>query len=162
MQQFTIVPLSTQYAAAIRSTRQDAFGHAVVEQTATGYGPCRVSLRPFKPGVDKRLLLSHSPFSVDNAFNQPGPVFIHAEAVEAYSDVHRFPPEIKADKTNFPLTLVGYNNLQQMVHTQLVGDRDVDELIAEIFNTSPHVAYLHARNAEACCFICKIERYHNQ
>ena len=161
MQQFTIVPLSPQFAAEIRSTRQDAFGHAVVEQTATGFGPCRVSLRPFNPGVDRRLLFSHSPFAVDNAFNQPGPVFIHAEEVDAYSDVHRFPPAIKADKTNFPLTLVGYNNHQQMVHTQLVGDRDVDELIVEIFNTSPQVAYLHARNAEACCYICTIERYPN-
>ena len=35
---------------------------------------------------------------------------------------------------------------------------DVDELIASIFDKHPEVEYLHARNAEACCFICKIER----
>ncbi|WP_264551068.1 DUF1203 domain-containing protein [Flavobacterium sp. N2038] len=29
---------------------------------------------------------------------------------------------------------------------------------AEIFETKSDVEYLHARNSEASCFICKIER----
>jgi hypothetical protein len=45
-----------------------------------------------------------------------------------------------------------------MVYTKLVGDLDVDDLITKIFEEHPEVDYLHARNAEACCFICKIER----
>ena len=45
-----------------------------------------------------------------------------------------------------------------MVFARLVGDDDVDVLIPEIFDKHPEVEYLHARNAEACCFICKIER----
>ena len=45
-----------------------------------------------------------------------------------------------------------------MVYTQLVGDADVDELITKIFYEHPNIAYLHARSAEACCYICKIER----
>jgi len=158
MTQFKIVPLSKEYAADIRATRTDAFGHEVIEQTATGHGPCRVSLKPFKPGVDKRLLLSHTPFAIDNAFNQPGPIFIHADEVEEYSDVHRFPPEIKNDKKHFKLTLVGYDKNQMMVYTKLVGDKDADELIVYIFDNHPEVEYLHARSAEACCYICKIER----
>ena len=105
-----------------------------------------------------RLLISHSPFTVDNVFNQHGPVFIHKKDVEAYSDIHRFPPEIKADKKSFPLTLIGYSKEQMMVHTQLVGDDDVDELIPKIFAKRPDIEYMHARNAEASCFICKIER----
>jgi hypothetical protein len=109
-------------------------------------------------GVDTRLLLSHSPFTVDNAFNQPGPIFINKEEVEPYADIHRFPPEIKADKENFPLSLIGYSKSQKMVFAKLVGDADVDELIPEIFEANPRVDYLHARNAEACCFICRIER----
>ncbi|HNK30293.1 MAG TPA: DUF1203 domain-containing protein, partial [Ferruginibacter sp.] len=121
-------------------------------------GPCRVSLKPFTVGEDKRLLLSHSPFEIDNAFNQPGPIFIHADEVEEYKDIYRFPPEIKADKENFPLSLIGYSQSQKMVFTKLVGDADVDELIPEIFEANPKVAYLHARNAEACCYICRIER----
>jgi hypothetical protein len=158
MNKFKIIPLSKSYAERIRSTMRDDFGHAVIEQTATGLGPCRVSLKPFKKGIDKRLLLTHSPFKMDNAFDQPGPVFINAEEVEEYKDVYRFPPEIKADKKHFHLTLIGYDRAQMMVYTKLVGDNDVDEMIVKIFDEHPEVLYLHARSAEACCYICKIER----
>lgn len=158
MKPFKIVPLSKDFAKKIRETNRDEFGHAVEELLATGKGPCRVSLKPFTIGEDYRLLLSHSPFTVDNAFNQPGPIFIHKNAVEEYADIHRFPPEIKADKENFPLSLIGYNTKQEMVFTKLVGDDDIDLLIPTIFETQPDVEYLHARNAEACCFICKIAR----
>ncbi|HEY8782914.1 MAG TPA: DUF1203 domain-containing protein [Mucilaginibacter sp.] len=152
MNKFKIVPISKAYAQKFRSAMRDDFGHQVTEKIATGSGPCRVSLKPFKKGVDRRLLFTHSPFEIDNAFNPPG------DMVEEYSDVYRFPPEIKADKKSFPLTLVGYNDEQQMVFTKLVGDDDVDELIAEIFEQQADVEYLHARSALACCFICKIER----
>ena len=155
---FKIVPLSAEYARRIRNSRKDDFGHEVIEQVATGAGPCRVSLKPFKKGEDKRLLLTHSPFKIDKAFDQPGPVFIHAEEVEEYKDVYRFPPEIKNNKKSFPLTLIGYSDKQQMVLTKLVGDADVEALIDEIFRTYPEVEYLHARNAQAACYICKIER----
>jgi hypothetical protein len=158
MSGFKIVPLSKEFANRIRQSRQDDFGNDVVEQIASGYGPCRVSLMPFVPGVDKRLLFSHSPFTERNAFNQNGPVFIHAKEVEPYGDIHRFPPAIKADKVNFPLSLIGYNAKQKMVFTKLVGDADVDKLIVQIFEAHPNVEFLHARNAEACCYICKIER----
>ncbi|HSC38651.1 MAG TPA: DUF1203 domain-containing protein, partial [Chitinophagaceae bacterium] len=153
MPTFKIVPLSKDYAQRIRRTRKDDYGHEVIEQVATGRGPCRVSLKPFRRGEDRRLLLSHSPFTIDNAFDQPGPVFIHADEVEPYEDIHRFPPEIKADKKSFPLTLIGYSAAQQMVFTQLVGDADVDELIPEIFERHAEVDYLHARNAQAGCYI---------
>ena len=158
MKQFKIVPLSREYANKIKENNKDDFGHEVIEQIATGTGPCRVSLKPFKVGEDVRLLISHSPFTIDNALNQPGPIFIHKNDVEAYSDIHRFPPEIKANKKSFPLTLIGYTKEQMMILTQLVSDDDVDLLIPKIFEERPDIEYLHARNAEASCFICKIER----
>ena len=158
MTKFKIVPLSADYAAKICETRKDDYGHDVTERIATGKGPCRVSLKPFTIAVDTRLLLSHSPFEMDNVFNQPGPIFINKEYVEPYSDIHRFPTEIKADKINFPLTLIGYNKHQNMIYTKLVGDDDVDILIQKIFEEEEKIAYLHVRNAEACCFICKVER----
>ena len=155
---FRIVPISKGYIAQLRAEGRDDFGNELIEGTATGYGPCRVSLKPFRLDVDRRILLSHSPFTMSNAFNQPGPVFVNADEVDEYSDVHRFPPEIKADKQNFPLSLIGYNSSQQMVFSELVGDQDVDEVIERIFEREPDVEYLHARNSEPCCYICKIER----
>jgi hypothetical protein len=158
MSNFKIVPLSAEAAANIRTKRVDDFGNTVIETLSTGSGPCRVSLKPFKVGVDSRLLFCHSPFSVANAFNQCGPIFINAEPVEPYTDTGRFPPEIKANKTSFPLSLIGYSSDQQMVYTAMVGDLDVDEMIEEILANNPQISYLHARNSQAQCFICKIER----
>lgn len=158
MSNFSIIPLSAAYAERLRQTRTDDFGHLLIEQVATGYGPCRVSLQPFRPGEDRRLLFAYSPFEQANAFNQNGPVFMQAEPVLPYANVHRFPPAIKADPIHFPLTLIGYSSDQRMIFTRLVGDSDVDDLIENILNDHPRIAYLHARNAEAGCFICKIER----
>ena len=158
MKNYKIVPLSKAFAQRIRLLMVDDFGHAVTEKVAAGAGPCRVSLKPFRTGVDKRLLLSHSPFETNNAYNQPGPVFINSEEVEEYSDVYRFPPEIKADKISFPLSFIGYDEEQQMALSRLVGDFDIDTLIEKNFDTRADIDYLHVRNSEACCFICKIER----
>lgn len=158
MNKFKIVPISREHAQNVRATMQDDFGHQLIDSVATGSGPCRVSLKPFEKGVDRRILLTHSPFELDNAYNQPGPVFINSEDVEEYTDIYRFPPEIKANKKSFPITLIGYNSEQQMIFTRIVGDDDIDELINEAFDQYAAIAYLHARNAQACCFICKIER----
>ena len=158
MRNFKIVPMSAEYAEKIRTTGIDEYGNTVIEQVAKGYGPCRVSLKPFKVGEEERLLFSYSPFEIDNAFNQPGPVFIHKKVVEPYSDIYNFPKEIKADKQHFPLTLIGYSRSQKMIYTRLVGEDDVDDLIEQILDENQYISYLHARNAEAACFICKIIR----
>ena len=155
---FRIIPLSKEYVSKIRAAGHDDFGNEIEEQVAGGYGPCRLSLKPFEPGVDRRILIGHSPFKTANAFNQPGPVFFNSADVDEYRDVHRFPPEIKADRINFPLTLIGYSSEQRMVFAELVCDRDVDEMISRVFDDRSDVEFLHARNAEAGCFICKIER----
>ena len=159
MAKFRIVPLSKKYADTIREKGIDDFGNTVVEQVSSGLGPCRVSLKPFKPGKDKRLLLSHSPFELRNAYNQPGPIFISSEEVEEYTGVHTFPEEIKREKEHFSLTLIGYNKEQWMAHTELVTDNDtIDEQIENLFDKFPEIEYLHVRSTKACCYICKITR----
>ncbi|MFT4762698.1 MAG: hypothetical protein ACI9LN_004686 [Saprospiraceae bacterium] len=158
MRNFKIIPLSLEYSRKIKETSTDDFGNKVYEQVASGKGPCRISLKPFEVGKDIRLVFKHSPFRIDNAFNQSGPIFINKNEVEPYADIYTFPKEIETDKENFPLSLIGYGKDQKMIYTKLVGNNDVDDLITEIFETEKNVDFLHARNSEACCFICKIER----
>ena len=159
MATFKIIPLSKKYAAEIREKGTDDFGNTIVSEVASGLGPCRVSLKPFKPGKDTRLVMSHSPFAHKNAYNQPGPIFISSEEVEEYADVHRFPAALIEQKKHFVFTLVGYSKSQWMVYTELVKDNDtIDELIGNIFDTHPEIDYLHVRSAIACCYICKITR----
>ncbi len=161
MRNFTIIPLSAETADTVRKNKKDAFGNETIEQVATGAGPCRQSLQPFLPGRDKRILLAYSPFDQPGLFAETGPVFISAEPTVSYQDIHRFPAAIKADKTNFPLSLIGYNTANFMVYSQLVGEADVEDLIEAVFAAQSSIHYLHARNAAAGCFICKIERRHH-
>lgn len=158
MSNFRIVPVPAELAERVRTSRRDEYGNNVLEQVATGYGPCRLTLRAFRPGEDRRLLLTYSPFAQEGLYAERGPIFISATDTEPYADVHRFPPEIKADPVNFPLSLLGYSVDHRMNFTQLVGDRDIDQLIDDVFEQRPEVAYLHVRNSEACCFICAVER----
>ena len=158
MQKFRIVPLSEEYVQRIRANQRDDFGHPLVEQVATGKGPCRISLQLFNVGEYIRLLLSYSPFTIDNAYDQPGPVFIHKKEVEPYKDVHRFPPAIKADKKSFPLSIIGYSREQRIIFSRLVGDDDIDQLLSTVLEERQDIEYLHVRHAAACCFICRVER----
>ncbi|MEP6749954.1 MAG: DUF1203 domain-containing protein [Bacteroidota bacterium] len=161
MRNFKIIPLSAETANEIRSTKKDFLGNDIVVQTANGAGPCRQSLQPFIPGKDKRILLSYSPFSKPGLFAETGPIFIYENEVASYRDIYRFPAAIKSDKINFPLSLIGYNSNDNMVYTKLVGDEDVEDLIEQIFDTRADIHYLHVRNSEACCFICKVDRRNN-
>lgn len=158
MSNFKIVPLTENFCNRIRQTMRDDYGNQLFATVAAGAGPCRQSLKPFKVGADRRILVSHTPFESNNTYHQVGPIFIHAEPVETYSDIYRFPPEIKADKESFPLSILGYSSDDRMVYTELVGDKDIDERLEAVFNEHPEAAYLHVRNSEACCFICKVER----
>ncbi|WP_367111232.1 DUF1203 domain-containing protein [uncultured Psychrobacter sp.] len=156
---FKVVPLSLEIVKAIKSNGQDDFGHEVIEMLATGKGPCRLSLQPFKVGEETRLLFKHSPFDIDNVFNQPGPVFVSKADIEPYVDIYRFPPAIIAEE-DIPITLIGYSEAQMMVYTQRLSHEEkqnIDAVIAQVFKENADVAFLHARNSEACCYICKIE-----
>ena len=109
MRNFKIIPLSLEYSKKIKETSTDDFGNKVKDQVASGKGPCRISLKPFEVGKDIRLVFKHSPFGIDNAFNQSGPIFINKNEVEPYADVYTFPKEIETDKENFPLSFIGYS-----------------------------------------------------
>jgi Protein of unknown function (DUF1203) len=158
MRNFKIVPISAEMAGNIRRNKKDLFGNGTMVQMANGAGPCRQSLQPFIPGKDKRVLFSYSPFNKPGLFSETGPVFIFENEVASYQDVYQFPAAIKADKINFPLSLIGYNSNDNMVYTKLVGDEDVEDLIEQAFDNRADINYLHVRNSEACCFICKVER----
>lgn len=45
-----------------------------------------------------------------------------------------------------------------MVYAQLLGEADIDERIVGIFEMRTDVDFLHVRNAEACCYICRVDR----
>lgn len=156
MRQFTVVPIPKEYVERLKTNNQDEFGNPIIEQISSGYGPCRVSLKPLQIGIDRRLIFMYSPFKY--RVNPIGPVIVCKSELVPYNDIHRFPPELKADRTKFPLYFIGYTEREKVVYIKLVGEQDIEDLIEQIFHELPYVSFLHVRNANTKCFICKIER----
>ena len=152
---FRIVPLDASLAdEARRTSRSPRYGHPVHREVAAGYGPCRVCLRPFEKGVDRRLLFTYDAFHAHEPLPLPGPVFVHEDACPPFEDRGRFPEQL----TFIPLTLNAYargRHLREAV--RLDSYEDVDAAIVRLLGRDD-VDYVHARNSEAGCLICRIER----
>jgi hypothetical protein len=124
---------------------------------STGAGPCRQCLKPFDIGKESRILFAYQPVKAKHAYAQVGPVYIHSNECHSYPDIHEFPREIKYNRKDFPITLRCYDNAERMIHAELVGDRQIEDVIEKLFE-NPQISFLHTRNAEYGCFIAKIER----
>ena len=151
MIRYRVVALDERIADDVRRTRRAPdYGHPAHVEVATGTGPCRLCLRPFEVGAEERLLFTHNPFP-ERATPSPGPVFVHP------GDCARFEgdgfPAVLAD---LPLLLEGYDaDGMAVVRRGMNGDpgRDVAHVLG-----APGVSFAHIRNAEAGCFIARIER----
>ena len=157
MSTFKVLPLASELAATIRHGGHDEFGNALVSVVAKGKGPCRHCLHPFDVGNENRILFSYKPFHAHQAYVEVGPVFIHAHECAPFADENKFPAAIKSDLEAFPLTLRCYDTDERMLHAELVGKRNVDEVIHTLFE-DPQIDFIYARNAEYGCYIAKVVR----
>jgi hypothetical protein len=151
MLRYRVSGISEGLAQTVRSTLYSPqYGHPAHVEIATGYGPCRQCLKPFDQGQEERILFTDQPFISPGALPAPGPVFIHREACRQYDEL-RFPEELRA----IPLVLESYGERGMLLNQQRVGERTVDDLIEE--QLAERVEYLHLRDAEAGCFIARVQ-----
>ena len=105
MDGYRFLAIGEATAEKVRTTRKSpGYGHPVHAEIATGYGPCRLCLRDFKVGTDRRLLFTLDPFYGLEPFPLPGPVFIHETECDRYPEYGGFPEDLLAHD----LTLVAY------------------------------------------------------
>lgn len=150
---YKIVPISSSIAGQIRKTMVSPFGNLPAwSSLATGYGPCRTCLKTFTVGEEERIYVTYNPFAEASNLPLPGPIFIHTSDCLEYSD-KGFPDEL----LEIPMLLEGFGDNSQLVVTVSVETERVDEQIEEVLKTD-QVNFIHIRNAEAGCFIAKIER----
>lgn len=149
---YRIIPLAHAIATAARSSRVDQFGNRLAVLCDGQPHQCRVCLELSKPdeGV---ILIAHSPFASRQPYAEIGPVFIHERECTPYRDVHRYPPEFPHQA----VVLRAYNEGDAIVGAEVVGERDVERVIAELFENEA-TTYLHARNLAYGCFMFQIER----
>ncbi|MFN8646427.1 MAG: DUF1203 domain-containing protein [Gemmatimonadales bacterium] len=152
MPAFRYAGLASHLADEVRSTlRSPQYGHPAHREPARGYGPCRHCLRTFRVGEEDRLLFTYQPFA-PGALPAPGPVFIHADGCPRY-DALDFPPEFRG----LPLVVEGYSADARLVAQEWVREASPEEVIDRVFR-DPGTAFVHLRNAEAGCFMARVER----
>ena len=129
-QPFRVAAIPTKVADLVRSTmRSPGYGHPAHAELATGYGPCRHCLRDFQIGKERRILFTYDPFYGFEPLPLPGPVFIHAEPCERFSESGGFPEDIRSHR----LTFAAYGAGRRLLSEVYVDNRDVEPIIAESF-----------------------------
>ncbi len=139
-------------AREVRETmRAPEYGHPAHKALAQGYGPCRLCLRTFRVGADQRILFTYNPSLETDGLPAPGPVFIHAEPCARY-DSPELPPDIRA----LPLVIEGYRSGGWLMAQEPVAAQSPESVIAAVLARG-EVDYVRIRNAEAGCFIARVE-----
>ena len=151
---FRTVPIATDVAETARRERlSPQYGHPAHTETASGYGPCRLCLDTFRVGEDERLLFTYDPFAGLDPFPSPGPIFVHTEGCSPFAAPSGFPEPLRA----LPLVLEGYAAGRWLVAREHVLTGEVEAAVDRIFGHHA-IAYVHVRNAEAGCYIARLER----
>jgi hypothetical protein len=151
---YRVIAVTEALAERVRvSRRSPGYGHPVHEELATGYGPCRLCLRDFRVGVDRRLLFTLDPFHGIETYPLPGPVFIHEAQCDRYPEYGGFP----ADLLSHDLTLTAYGRGRIFRDEARVTGPGARDLSARQLSRSD-VDYLLVRDTEAGCYDFRIER----
>jgi hypothetical protein len=149
---FIVRGVPQEIADEVRRTHlSPGYGHPAHREVARGTGPCRCCLRPFVPGKDERLLFTYRPPSGD-ALTAPGPVFIHAGHCEAWSGAE-FPDGLRELPLAFEARAAGSRVLELSARA----GQSAEQQIAQLFGNDA-ASWLYLRNAEAGCFIARIDR----
>jgi hypothetical protein len=146
--------IPTAVAIEARQTmRSPQYGHPAHQEVARGYGPCRHCLGTFTIDREDRVLFTYQPIQEPEGLPAPGPVFVHAEPCERY-DAFVFPPDL----VRLPLVVEGFRTGGLLAVQELVGTNPPEAVVARVLATT-EVAYAHVRNAEAGCFMARVERH---
>jgi hypothetical protein len=153
---YVITPLPTSVAEEARSASHDAYGNRLHPEVQTSAGaPCRHCLRRANTG-ETMLLFAYSPFEKRNPYKEVGPIFVHANGCERYTETGRIPD----DFLNRPIVLRAYDASQSIATSTVVVDgkteRHLEELLAD-----PKVEHVQARSITHGCYLFRIDRSPN-
>jgi hypothetical protein len=150
---YKVVPIHAEIAKTVRANMiSPQYKHPASVAVATGYGPCRQCLKKLVVGEDERILFTYNAFENLSNLPLPGPVFIHEKECESF-DENGFPPEL----IDLPLLFESYGCESALVKREPAKKENIETQIAEML-ALPGANYIHIRNAEAGCFIARIER----
>lgn len=152
---FRFMGISESVGAEVRKTmRSPGYGHPAHREVARGTGPCRLCLKTFELGKDERILFTYQPFLDPRALPAPGPVFIHADECPRFDDL-AVPPDFRDGALSF--VLEGYGENGRLLTSERAGNTPLEEALEQVFQQGD-TRYVHIRNADAGCFVARVER----
>ena len=150
---YKVVPIRSEIARSVRENmRSPQYGHPAFADVAKGYGPCRACLKTFVQGAEERILFTYDAFENLSPLPAPGPVYIHKKECAAFDEAG-FPPAL----AGLPLLFEAFAAAGELVRREAVEREHLDRQIAALFALE-NVRYINIRNAEAGCFVARIER----
>jgi hypothetical protein len=150
---FRLLPIDSDIADRVRhELRSPQYGHPATVEEAKGYGPCRQCLRTFRTGDEDRVLFTFNPVPHGLGLPQPGPIFIHKDPCEPF-DAEGVP----ADLRTLPLFLEAFGRGTWLVRREPVDAASIEADIVAMLR-DPAIELVQIRNAEAGCFIARVER----
>ncbi len=154
MTPFRIVAIPTSIADSVRTSLvSPRYGHPAHVEVATGHGPCRLCLRNFRVGSERRILFTYDAFEGQEILPLPGPIFIHEEPCERHPESSAFPEDLR----RHALTLNAYARGRKLQGQEYVADGDPEAALGRLFARSD-VDYVHVRDTEAGCYDLRVER----
>ena len=145
MAEIRVIALPTATVQKVLATmRSPEYGHPANTEVATGHGPCRHCMKPFRVGREKRTLFTCNPFYRLAEVPQPGPVFIHAELCERFDEESGYPTEL----LGYPAVMDGYDFEQTLVTQRRTVGGNHEMVLAEMFENAA-VQYVLVRDLEA-------------
>ena len=149
-----VIALPTDTVQRVLTTQKSpGYGHPAHTEIATGYGPCRHCLKPFRIGEEHRTLFTCNPFHNLAEIPQPGPVFIHTTPCERYNDNAGYPTEL----LTYPAVMDAYDANQNLIQQRRSTNRDHPAILDELLSDKA-VRYVIVRDLEAGCFDFRVER----
>jgi hypothetical protein len=133
--------------------KSPGYGHPAHTELATGHGPCRHCLHPFRVGEERLTLFTYNPFHMLAPIPLPGPVFIHTEPCERFKEESGYPPALLP----FSAVLDGYDGEQRVVVQRRISDGTQEAVILQML-ADDAVHYVIVRDLEAGCFDFRVER----
>lgn len=153
MSEYRMVSLSEEIADEVRwARRSPQYGHPVYIETASGFGPCRLCLETFREGREERVLFTYNSFTGRGVTPQPGPVFIHLERCERYEGAG-----VPSSFDRLRLQMDGYDESGRLLGSMVAEAGSAAETIEKVLAESA-VSFINIRNAEAGCFVARVER----
>lgn len=149
---YKVIPIASEIAESVRKNlKSPQYGHPATVDIAKGYGPCRFCLKTFNQGQEERILFTYNSFEGLSDLPLPSPVFIHNDDCAEYSECG-FPPDL----IDLPMLFEAFGENSELIKREAVEKDKIDEQIQSLLISSK-VNYINIRNAEAGCFIARIE-----